>query len=184
MIFRNVSELPEVIEVDLEIASDNRGEFSRVYCSNEFSNYGLPFVPAQINVSRNTHKGTFRGLHYQKAPFQELKVVTCLQGSLVDILLDLRKDSPTFLKYVKIPLDETTAKSIIIPPGVAHGFQTTKAETTLLYLHSTFYSAPHQGGVRFKDPRIQLSLPLPVSEISERDKNLPLLKNSFTGLEV
>ena len=150
---------------------DNRGSFKKILPIEdeiELSNFPI----CQVNISTNTLAGTIRGLHYQVEPFLEAKLISCIKGSVMDVLLDMRPTSETYGKYASYHLTPGSG-SLLVPPLVAHGFQTLKDETTLLYLHSNDYSADNSQGVNPLDPGIGISWPLPISSISELDRNLP-----------
>lgn len=161
---------------------DERGWFIRTYCEEVFTKNNLNTKWLQMNHSCTTQKGTIRGLHFQYPPFQEIKLVRCISGGVLDIVVDLRKDSPTFLKYFGVELTEQNKKSIYIPKGFAHGFQTLTNNTQLVYMHSNAYIKESEGGLFYSDPLINIQWPLPLTEISERDKNHPLLTNQFKGI--
>jgi dTDP-4-dehydrorhamnose 3,5-epimerase len=150
---------------------DNRGSFKKilpVVDEIELSNFPI----CQVNISTNTLAGTIRGLHYQVEPFLEAKLISCIKGSVLDVLLDMRPTSETYGKYASYRLTPGSG-SLLVPPLVAHGFQTLEDETTLLYLHSNDYSPDNSQGVNPLDPDIGISWPLPISSISELDRNLP-----------
>ena len=150
---------------------DNRGSFKKILPIEdeiELSNFPI----CQVNISTNTLAGTIRGLHYQVEPFLEAKLISCLKGSVMDVLLDMRPTSETYGKYASFHLTPGSG-SLLVPPLVAHGFQTLEDETTLLYLHSNDYSPDNSQGVNPLDPGIGISWPLPISSISESDRNLP-----------
>ncbi|UYO94998.1 dTDP-4-dehydrorhamnose 3,5-epimerase family protein [Pollutimonas sp. M17] len=161
---------------------DDRGFFSRFYCQEEFSALGLP-LPVQINHSMSKQRGTIRGMHFQYAPHAETKIVSCLQGSIFDVAIDLRAGSPTYLQWHGLMLSAELQNSLVVPPGVAHGFQTLEANAQILYLVSTAYSATDEDGVNPLDPAIAIDWPLPVGEISQRDQQRPFMDTSrFHGL--
>ena len=162
--------------------SDNRGSFSRIFCQEEFSKVGLSMPVAQMNLSMTHKKGTVRGMHYQLAPHGEIKIVRCLQGSCYDVVVDIRKDSPTFLQYHAEILSAENGKALYIPKGFAHGFQTFQENTQLLYTHSEFYTPNAEAALHYKDPRIAINWPLEVQDLSERDKNHPFIQQNFTGI--
>ena len=172
-----ITELPlkGAYTIDLEIQEDNRGFFARFYCKEEFEKKGLCTNWVQINTSLSRNKGTFRGLHYQYPPMAEAKIVRCLRGAIWDVIVDLRANSPTYGKWYGKNLNEENRTMIYIPKGFAHGFQTLTDNVEQLYLHSEFYNLEHEGGLRHDDPALKIPYPLPVSEISEKDQNLPLL---------
>ena len=161
---------------------DSRGWFARTYCKNEFLNIGHNKEWVQINHSFTSLKGTIRGLHFQQKPFTEIKLLRCISGSVFDVIVDLRKDSPTFLKWFGIELSAENKKMLYIPEGFAHGFQTLENNTELIYHHSEFYNAESEAGLRFDDNLLNIIWPLETTEISERDKKHQLLNSTFKGL--
>jgi dTDP-4-dehydrorhamnose 3,5-epimerase len=167
-------------EVRLAVRGDARGRFKRHYCERDFAAAGLPTRWVQVNHSITLGRGTVRGLHYQRPPAAEDKLVSCTLGRAFDVALDLRKGSPTFLRWARVALDQATM--FLIPKGCAHGFQTLEEETHLLYLHSEFYDPQAEGGIRFDDPRAGVEWPLPVTNLSDRDRSFPLLGPDFEGL--
>jgi len=168
-----------------DLHQDNRGYFYRGFCRDELKAQGIEVGDiVQMNHSFNKVKGTFRGLHYQIPPFAEEKIITCMQGDVLDLVLDLRKRSPTFLKYEVIGLSEVTHRSVLVPKGCAHGFITLKENCQLLYLHTAFYKPEYERAVSVSDPRVNITLPVRIEEMSERDKNHPLLSNDFQGIEL
>lgn len=164
------------------IFQDERGWFMRVFCDELFFEIKKNIHIKQINHSFNNIKGTFKGMHYQTPPFAEEKLVRCISGAVADFTLDLRENSPTFLKHLKIELSAKNKSMIFIPKGVAHGFQTLENNTELIYHHTAEYNKDADQGLRYDDPRVKISLPLPISIISEKDKNFKLLTNNFNGL--
>lgn len=164
---------------------DPRGYFYRGFCKQELQNTGINLGEiVQINHSFSAKKGTFRGFHYQLPPFAEEKMIACLQGEVLDFVLDLRKGSDTFLKHDSVVLSEKNNRSVLIPRGCAHGFITLQENCKLLYLHTAFYKQEYEGGVSISDPRISVNLPLPIEEISVRDQHHALLNENFEGIEV
>jgi dTDP-4-dehydrorhamnose 3,5-epimerase len=159
--------------IDLELRNDRRGFFARTWCQKEFAACGLTAHVVQINVSHNTHKGTLRGMHYQSAPFQEAKVVSCTRGAIYDVVLDLRADSPTYLRWDAAELTAENRRQLYVPEGCAHGFQTLTDDTELLYLMSEFYVPDHACGVRYDDPAFGIQWPLPVGVLTEADRTWP-----------
>ena len=171
-----------VIENDPII--DSRGAFSRLFCEKEFSPILGNRHIVQINHSITRTIGAIRGLHYQYPPFAEMKMVRCLKGRVWDVALDLRQGSPTFLKWHVEELTSENAKIIVIPEGFAHGFQVMNENSELLYLHTAFYEKSVEGAIRFDDPNLSIHWPLPVTDISERDKNHPIINKLFTGIKL
>lgn len=168
--------------IDLEPFSDNRGLFARTFCKREFAAIGHHKEFVQFNHSHSNEKGTLRGLHYQRPPHAEIKLIRCIRGSVFDVIVDLRQQSPTFLHYVGVELSEQNMRMIYVPEGFAHGFQTLVDHTELIYHHTAFYAPDSDGGIRYNDPKINMAWPLEVSTISEKDKNLPLLSDDFAGM--
>ena len=168
--------------IEPEIKSDARGFLTRLFCKNEFSsiNFNQEFV--QENLTLTKVKGTVRGFHYQSSPFAEKKLVRCISGKVIDIVIDLRKNSPTFLKSFSLELDSEKLNMILIPEGFAHGFQTLADNCLMLYLHTNFYNANYERGIRYNEPKTNISLPLTIKEISERDKNHSYLPTDFEGV--
>jgi dTDP-4-dehydrorhamnose 3,5-epimerase len=161
---------------------DNRGFFSRFYCAEEFSKVGLHKPIAQINHTLTRTTGTVRGLHFQKPPFAETKIVSCLKGEIWDVAVDLRNNSPTFLHWHSEILSAENKKSLLIPEGFAHGFQTLSADAELIYLHTESYHADAEAALNVHDPMLNISWALAVSEISERDQNHPFISRDFQGV--
>jgi dTDP-4-dehydrorhamnose 3,5-epimerase len=180
--------MPTLIEgvwhIEPEVRTDERGSFHRVWDVKELQRIGYnePFV--QHNHSVNVQQGTIRGLHYQRSPMMEAKVVKCIRGAIWDVVVDLRKASPTFLKHLGAELNDRDHRLMLIPKGCAHGFQTLEDNTEVLYYHTAPYSAAHEAGLRFDDPMLGIIWPLLVTAISDRDKAFPLLDIDFAGLEV
>ena len=161
---------------------DERGFLSRIFCAETFSQYGFGKAVNQINQSL-TRQGSVRGLHYQLTPYAEIKLVSCIKGEVLDIAVDLRKDSPTFLHWHGEVLSESNRRSLLIPEGFAHGFQTLSKDCELLYFHTQFYSKKSEGGIRIDEPRLNILLPKKISGMSKRDSNF-ILKNNFKGLKI
>jgi len=163
-----------IIEPELKI--DERGYFARIFCKNEFKKIGFDFNIVQINRSLTKKRGTIRGLHFQKPPKSEDKIVVCLKGKIFDVALDLRKNSLTFGKWVGVELSEGNKKIFLIPKGFAHGFQTLTDDCEILYFMSEFYSPKYEGGIRWDDPFFNIKWPIKNPILSEKDKNWPLFK--------
>ncbi|NOX47218.1 MAG: dTDP-4-dehydrorhamnose 3,5-epimerase [Chlorobi bacterium] len=161
---------------------DDRGSFARVFCKNEFSAIGHKGDFVQINHSVNKLKGTFRGIHYQLPPFGEIKLIRCISGKVYDIIVDIRKGSPTFLKSFAVEISADNMKMMYVPEGFAHGFITLEDNSQLIYHHTTYYEPGHEAGLRYNDPALQLELPIGPSIMTEKDKNHPLIDNSFKGI--
>jgi dTDP-4-dehydrorhamnose 3,5-epimerase len=168
--------------VDLEPFSDDRGWFARSYCKNEFAQIGHHKEWVQLNHSASYQAGTLRGMHFQLPPFREIKMVRCIAGAVLDVIVDLRKDSPTILQWFGQELSAVNRKMLYIPEGFAHGFQTLTDNVELLYHHSEFYTPGAEGGLRYDDPRLAIQWPLDVTVISDRDRGHPLIDQNFKGI--
>jgi dTDP-4-dehydrorhamnose 3,5-epimerase len=172
MIFRE-TELKGAFEIHIEPRADERGFFARSWCRDEFEEHKLNSRLAQCNISFNSRKGTLRGMHYQVAPYAEAKVVRCTQGSVHDVLIDLRPESPTFKQWVAVSLTAENRKMVYVPEGFAHGFLTLEDNTEVFYQMSEFYSAESARGIRWNDPAFGIAWPGTVKVISERDRSYP-----------
>jgi dTDP-4-dehydrorhamnose 3,5-epimerase len=161
---------------------DSRGKFGRIYCFEELETCLKSKLIKQINHSVTTKKGTLRGLHYQIPPFSETKIIKCLKGKIYDVIIDIRRNSETFLKYFHIELSENENKMLLIPEGFAHGFQTLTRDVEILYFHTNIYNKENECSISAFDPRINIFWPLKISEISDKDKNIKLLNESFKGI--
>ena len=159
--------------VDAELRNDSRGFFARTWCVDEFEEHGLNPRLVQCNISFNARKGTLRGMHYQVAPFAETKIVRCTRGSMYDVIIDLRPESPTFTRHFGAVLTADNRKAMYIPTGFAHGFQTLEDDTEALYQISEFYSPEHSRGVRWDDPAFGIAWPPDERMLSERDRSYP-----------
>jgi dTDP-4-dehydrorhamnose 3,5-epimerase len=162
--------------------SDERGQFARLFCMDDLATAHTGRVIRQINHSVNSTIGTVRGLHYQNHPHAEAKWVRCLKGKIWDVAVDLRRGSATFLYWYAAELSAENDLSLLVPEGCAHGFQVLEANSEVLYLHTHSYTPASEGGVRFDDAALSISWPLPVSNVSDRDRNLPLIDDQFKGL--
>jgi dTDP-4-dehydrorhamnose 3,5-epimerase len=169
--------------VSRQAASDRRGWFERLFCSEELAAAaGEQFAPVQINRSCTLLKGAVRGMHFQYPPHAEVKLVSCLQGEVFDVAVDLRAGSPTFLRWFGARLSAENRASLLIPRGFAHGFQALEERCELLYLHSAAYAPAHEGGVRPDDPRVGIKWPLQIADLSDRDAARTLLDAKFSGV--
>lgn len=167
-----------------DIIEDERGWFMRVFCDQDFNEIKKGIHFKQINHSFNKDKGTFRGMHYQTPPHAEDKLIRCISGGIVDFVLDIRKDSSTFLHHIAVELNPKNKCILFLPKGVAHGFQTTENNTELIYHHTEAYNKTADRGLRYNDPKININLPIPLSVISDKDKNQLLLTNDFYGITI
>ena len=164
-----------VIELDFKI--DERGYFARIFCKEELIKIGIDFNIVQINRSLTRQKGTIRGMHFQKEPKAEDKIIQCLKGAVYDVVVDLRKDSLTYGKWIAVELSEENKKMFFVPKGFAHGFQTLTDNCEMQYFMSEFYSPEQVRGVRWDDPFFNIKWPIENPILSERDKNWSLIKS-------
>jgi dTDP-4-dehydrorhamnose 3,5-epimerase len=155
--------------IDIERREDDRGFFARTWCRHEFAARGLDTEIAQESLSYNRQAGTVRGLHFQRAPHEETKIVRCTRGAISDVIVDLRRHSLSYLQWQAFELTAENRRAVYIPKGLAHGFQTLTEHSEVTYQISTFYAPEAAGGYRYDDTAFQISWPLPVSVISERD---------------
>ena len=168
MIFTETA-LPGAFLIDLERREDSRGYFARAFCQQEFAAHGLKPVIAQANVAFNNVVGTLRGMHFQFPPKAETKIVRCTRGAILDIIVDLRPESPTYLQSVSVELNEENGRALYVPERFAHGYQTLADRTETSYQVGEFYAPETEGGLAYDDPRLGLVWPLPVAVISEKD---------------
>jgi dTDP-4-dehydrorhamnose 3,5-epimerase len=159
--------------IDPNPQQDDRGRFLRAWCVQEFADHGVNFSPVQANMGYSTRKGTVRGMHYQEAPALEAKLVRCTRGSMFDVALDLRADSPTYGKWYGIELSAQNGRMLYVPELCAHGYQTLEDATEMHYMTSVFYAPTAARGVRFDDPAFRIEWPLPIASMSDQDRNWP-----------
>ena len=180
MIFEETT-LKGAYVVSLQLLTDARGGFARTFCKKEFQqiNHQKEFV--QLNHSYNTFKGTVRGMHFQLPPYQEIKLIRCIKGAVIDVIVDLRENSPTFLQHVAVELSAENKKMMYVPENFAHGFQTLEDDTELIYHHTQFYTPQADTGIRFNDPLLKINWPLEPVMVSEKDKNYKLIDHTFKG---
>lgn len=155
---------------------DARGRFMRAWCLSEFAEHGIAFVPVQANMGLSVRSGTIRGLHYQVAPALEAKLVRCTRGAVFDVVVDLRPDSPTYRSWYGTELSADNGRMLYVPEGCAHGCQSLQDGTEIHYMTSAFYSPNEVRGIRYDDPVFAVCWPLAVCEISEQDRNWPLVQ--------
>ena len=155
--------------IGIEPREDSRGFFARAFCQHEFSDYGLKPVIAQANIAFNRARGTLRGMHFQYPPSAETKLVRCTRGAILDIIVDLRPESPTYLEHVAVELSADNHLSLYVPERFAHGYQVLEDQTETSYQVGEFYTPGMEGGLRYDDPALGLDWPLPVTEISPKD---------------
>jgi dTDP-4-dehydrorhamnose 3,5-epimerase len=164
--------------------ADVRGFFARFYCAEELLSAGFKKPIAQMNHTLTRSVGAVRGLHFQYPPHAETKLVSCLSGEIFDVAVDIRRGSPTFLKWYGDILSAENQKSLLIPEGFAHGFQAMTEDCELLYLHTAGYSSDAEGALHHADPQIGISWPLSVTDLSTRDQSHPYINESFLGIEL
>lgn len=159
--------------IRIERVEDERGFFARAWCKNDFEKNGLNNCLAQANISYNNKRGTLRGLHYQLKPFQEAKLIRCVKGAIYDVIVDLRRDSLTFKRWMSVKLSQKDYDMLYVPEGFAHGFLTLEDDTEVFYQASQFYSPKHERGIRYNDPAFDIEWPIEVEVFSDKDRNWP-----------
>ncbi|MBW4627509.1 MAG: dTDP-4-dehydrorhamnose 3,5-epimerase [Brasilonema octagenarum HA4186-MV1] len=175
------TELKDAYIIDLEQKQDHRGFFARTFCAQEFEAHGLKPTVAQCNLSFNYKKGTLRGMHYQTLPAAETKLVRCTQGAIYDVIIDMRPESPTYLQYIGVELTAENHRALYVPEMFAHGYQTLTDSAEVGYQVGEFYTPGYERGLRYDDPFFNIQWPLEVTDISEKDKNWPLMKMMSVG---
>lgn len=162
--------------IDPSPHEDKRGRFMRAWCAQEFAEHGIKFLPVQANLGYSVRKGTVRGLHYQESPAVEAKLIRCTRGAIFDVVLDLRRGSPSFGEWYGAELSADNGRMLYVPEHCAHGFQTLEEDTEMYYMTSGFYAPSSARGVRFDDPAFNIHWPLVATVVSEQDLTWPLLK--------
>jgi len=162
---------------------DQRGSFERLFCAEEARRFGHPGTVAQANRSVTLHPGAIRGLHLQRPPQGEWKLVTCTRGAVHDVVVDVRRGSPTFLRHVAVTLSADEPETLLIPPGFAHGFQVIEGPAELVYVHSHPHVPAAELGLRVDDPLLAIPWPMPLGEQSARDRDFPRLASGWDGIE-
>ena len=162
--------------VDPSPHADERGRFLRAWCSREFREHGLEFLPVQANMGLSVRKGTIRGMHFQAAPALEAKLIRCTRGSMFDVVVDLRPDSVSYGKWHGAELSADNGRMLYVPEQCAHGYQTLENNTEMYYLTSQFYTPAVASGVRFNDPAFDIEWPLAATVVSDQDRNWPLVE--------
>jgi dTDP-4-dehydrorhamnose 3,5-epimerase len=182
MIFTETA-LKGAFVIDLERRDDNRGFFARAFCQREFAAHGLKAEIAQANIGFNKKKGTIRGMHFQFPPAAETKIVRCSRGAILDIIVDLRPESPTYLQHVSVELSAENHRGFYIPERFAHGYQALEDDTETTYHVGEFYTPGSEGGLLYNDPKLKLTWPLTVSVISDKDQQWRPLAESESDLK-
>jgi dTDP-4-dehydrorhamnose 3,5-epimerase len=161
--------------IELEPRVDARGMFARAFCAQEFAAQGLETTFVQANVSTNVHAGTVRGMHFQREPNAEVKLVRCTKGAAYDVIVDMREGSSTYLRWFGAELTEENGSIMYVPKGFAHGYQALSDGTTVFYMVSAFYAPQSESGLRYNDPRLSIAWPTAASGTSDKDAEWPLL---------
>lgn len=174
--------LPGLSVIERMPIEDDRGFFCRFYCTEEFARAGFRKPVAQMNHTLTRVKGSVRGLHFQHPPHAEAKIVSCIRGEVFDVAVDIRSGSPTFLRWHGEILSAANRKSMLVPEGFAHGFQTLAENCELIYLHNSPYTRDAEEGLNVLDPRLAIAWPLGITELSERDRTHSMLTAAFTGI--
>lgn len=169
--------------IDVETRVDDRGFFARTFCQHEFSDRGLAVEVAQCNLSFSPRRGTLRGMHYQLPPAAEAKLVRCTRGALYDVIVDLRPESPTYLRHVGVELTADNHRALYVPELFAHGFETLVDDTEAAYQVSAFYTPGQEQGLRYDDPGLAIAWPVPVTAVSDKDRSWPLIDADRPDLE-
>ena len=173
-----------VLIVECDVFADDRGAVMPAWVAGEFAARGLHDTFVQWNIVRNHRRGTLRGMHYQRPPLAEVKLVRATRGAIFDVAVDLRPDSPTFLRWHAEPLSADNGSALLIPPGFAHGFQALSDHAELLYCHSAAYVPAAEAGLHPADPRLSIAWPLPVGHLSPRDAGQAWLTEEFEGVRL
>jgi len=176
--------LAGVFVIETSGVADHRGSFARLFCTNELAPLLGQRQIVQINHSRTSRIGAVRGMHFQRPPYAELKLIRCIRGRVWDVAVDLRAGSATYLKWHGEELSPGNARMMAIPEGCAHGFQVLEPDSELLYLHTAPYRPAAEGGVRHDDPLLAIGWPLPVVDLSGRDASHPLIADGFPGIQL
>jgi dTDP-4-dehydrorhamnose 3,5-epimerase len=169
--------------IDLDRREDSRGFFARAFCQHEFEDHGLKPIIAQANVAFNHKKGTMRGMHFQFPPAAETKLVRCTRGAILDIIVDLRPESATYLQHVAVELTEDNGRALYVPERFAHGYQVLRDKTETSYQVGEFYAPGSESGLLYSDPRLKLEWPLSVAVISEKDERWKTLEEQESEIK-
>ncbi len=176
--------IADLLVVERQRRGDDRGYLSRFFCAKELKAAGFQDPVVQINQTLTTKTGAVRGMHFQLPPAAEDKFVSCLRGSVFDVAVDLRSGSPTFLQWYGEVLSADNSKSLFIPRGFAHGFQTLASDCELLYLHTAYYSPESEAALNLADPALAIAWPLPVTDISPRDRSHAYISPDYDGTKI
>lgn len=176
--------LPGLVRVERQARSDSRGLFERLFCAEELAGAGWTEPVAQINHSLTRNRGSVRGMHYQRPPYVETKLVSCVHGAVWDVVVDVRSGSSTFLQWHAELLTPENGYAMLIPAGFAHGFQAQTDDARLLYCHSAVYMPAAEAGLHPLDPRLNIPWPLPLADLSERDSTHAWLSDAYEGVRL
>lgn len=177
MIFTETT-LKDAWLIDLQPRGDDRGMFARTFCRDEFAAHGMETSYVQQNMSVSAFKGTLRGMHFQRQPHAEVKVIRCVRGAILDVIVDMRPESPSYLKHEGFELTAENRRELYVPRGFAHGFMTLTDDVEVTYLVSAVYTPAAESGLRYDDPKLGISWPLEVTTISDKDRIWPLLTDA------
>lgn len=169
------SPLKDLYIVNIKPFIDNRGEFSRLFCEEEFKKIGLNKKIVNVNYSKTLKKGDVRGMHYQESPYSETKIIKCNNGIIYDVAIDMRQNSKTYLQYFGIELSENNNRMLYVPEGFAHGYQALTDNAEIVYFNTQFYSPDHEKGVNILDPNIDIKWPISIGNQSDKDKNIQFI---------
>jgi len=175
--------LPGLVLLERKAVQDSRGSLERLYCAESLAHLGVRRALSQINLTRTRQRGSVRGMHFQRPPHAETKIVSCLRGRVFDVAVDVRRGSPTFLHWHGEELTPEGHSSLLIPEGFAHGFQAMSDDCEMLYFHTAAYRPEAEGGLRPTDPSLAIAWPLPISEMSDRDATHPAIAGGFAGVD-
>ena len=178
------TDIKDLFVVETDLVSDDRGAFSRLFCERELESVLKGRKIVQINRSLTIAPGTVRGMHYQHPPHAETKLIRCIKGRVWDVAIDLREGSPTLLQWHAEELSSQNARMLIVPEGFAHGSQVLEPDSEMLYLHTDYYAPEAEDGILSNDSRLAISWPLPVANLSDRDKQYSPIPQDFSGIKV
>lgn len=173
-----------VAVVETNVFTDHRGEFARLFCVSDLAGVIGNRHIAQVNISRTKNPGAVRGMHFQRPPHAETKFVRCIKGAVWDVVVDLRAGSPTLLQWHAEELTAKNARMLVVPEGCAHGFQVLERDSELLYLHTELYAPEAEDGISYDDPLVAISWPLPISELSVRDRQHLQIPSNYSGIKI
>ncbi|MGA7437409.1 MAG: dTDP-4-dehydrorhamnose 3,5-epimerase family protein [Luteibacter sp.] len=174
--------LAGMFEIRTQPLADDRGSFVRLFCDDEFAGIRQDVHFTQVNLSRTTARGTLRGMHFQRPPHAEAKLIRCVRGHVLDVVVDVRVGSPTWLHWHAVELSDDNERMVFIPEGFAHGFQALADDSQLLYMHTASWAPGVEGQLRFDDPVVGITWPLPPTLVSDRDLTAPLVGSGFEGV--